>query len=76
MPEEDIAEVLSKCLDILDENMDALCEIDEQLEDEKEDVLESDMGLHDLLDMTEDVSLTSKLKKAQSDYLKRHSGTF
>lgn len=73
MAEEDLAEMLSKCLDILDENLDTLCDIDDQLDDEKEDVLEPGMGLHDLIDMSEDVALASKIKKAQSNFMKRQS---
>lgn len=73
MAEEDLAEMLSKCLEILDENLDTLCDIDDHLEDEKEDVLEPGMGLHELIDMTEDVALSSKIKKAQSNFMKRQS---
>lgn len=71
MVEEDIAEMLSKCLDILDENLDTLCDIDDHLDDEKEDVLEPVSGVHELIDMTEDVALSAKIKKAQSNFLQR-----
>jgi len=71
MVEEDMAEMLSKCLDILDENLDTLCDIDDHLDDEKEDVLEPVSGVHELIDMTEDVALSAKIKKAQSNFLQR-----
>ena len=73
MMDEDLPESVKKCLDILEENVDVLANLEYDLDDEKEDELTSDMGLHDLYDMTEDVAESSKLKRAESNFTRRQA---
>ena len=71
--DDELSEELEKCLDILDENIEVLSDIELHLEDEKEDELTPDMGLHQLYDMTEDVSESAKLKRAESNFMRRQA---
>ena len=71
--DDELSEELEKCLDILDENIEILSDIELHLEDEKEDELTPDMGLHQLYDMTEDVSESAKLTRAESNFMRRQS---
>lgn len=70
---DDLTDTLDECLRILDENVDVLSNIELDLEDEKEDQLESSLELHELYDMVEDVSDSAKLKRAESNFIKRQS---
>jgi len=67
----DLPESVKKCLDILEENVEILANIELDLEDEKEDELTSNLELHQLYDMTEDVAESSKLKRAEANYARR-----
>ena len=71
--DDELSEELEKCLDILDENIEILSDMELGLEDEKEDELTPDMGLHQLYDMTEDVSESAKLKRAESNFMRRQA---
>jgi hypothetical protein len=71
--DDDLPEEIEKCLAILDENMGILSNIEFDLDDEKEDELTPDMNLHDLYDMTEDVSEFAKLKRAELNFTRRQS---
>ena len=71
--DDDFSEELEKSLAILDENMDVLADIEFDLDDSKEDELTPDMGLHNLYDMTEDVSESAKLKRAELNFTRRQS---
>jgi len=71
--DDDLPEEIEKCLAILDENIDILSCIEFDLDDEKEDELTSDMNLHNLYDMTEDVSESAKLKRAELNFTRRQS---
>jgi len=71
MMTDDLPESVKKCLDILDENVEILANIELDLEDEKEDELTSDLELHQLFDMTEDVAESAKLKRAEANYARR-----
>jgi len=68
---DDLPESVKKCLDILDENVEILANIELDLEDEKEDELTSNLELHQLFDMTEDVAESAKLKRAEANYARR-----
>jgi len=68
---EDLPESVKKCLDILEENVEILANIELDLEDEKEDELTSNLELHQLFDMTEDVAESSKLKRAEVNFTRR-----
>ena len=68
---DDLPESVKKCLDILEENVEILANIELDLEDQKEDELTSNLELHQLYDMTEDVAELSKLKRAEANYARR-----
>jgi len=69
--DDDLPESVKKCLDILEENVEILANLELDLEDEKEDELTSNLELHQLYDMTEDVAESSKLKRAEVNYARR-----
>ena len=69
--DDDLPESVKKCLDILEENVEILANMELDLEDEKEDELTSNLKLHQLYDMTEDVAESSKLKRAEANYARR-----
>ena len=71
--DDDIPDVVKKCLDILDDNLDILSNIEFNLNDEKNDELFPDMKLHHLYDMTEDVAESEKIKLAESKLMRRQS---
>ena len=60
-----------KCLDILEENIEILANLEDSLEDEREDELTPNMELYQLYDMTEDVTESAKLKRAESRFMQR-----
>ncbi len=70
---DDIPEAVKKCLDILEENIEILANLEFDLESEREDELTPNMELHQLYDMTEDVSESAKLKYAESSLMQRQS---
>jgi len=69
--DDELPETVEKCLKILEENMDILSNIEIDLNDEKEDEIVPDMELHQLFDMTEDVSESSKIKRAEFNLARR-----
>ena len=71
--DDDLPESVKKCLDILEENVEILANIELDLEDKKEDELTSNLELHQLYDMTEDVAESSKLKRAEANYARRQT---
>ena len=73
MMDEDLPEEVKKCLDILEENVEMLANLEYNLDDEKEDELTPNMELHNLYDMTEDLSESTKLKRAESNFTRRQS---
>ncbi len=70
---DDILEAVKKCLDILEENVEILTNLEFDLESEKEDELTPNMELHQLYDLTEDVSESAKLKRAESNLVRRQT---
>ncbi len=70
---DELPEAIKKCLDILEENVEILSNLEFDLESENEDELTSNMKLHQLYDMTEDVSESAKLKRAESNLMRRQS---
>jgi len=68
-----LPEAVKKCLDILEENVEILANLEFDLESEKEDELTPNMELHQLYDMTEDVSKSAKLKHAESNLVRRQA---
>ena len=73
MLDDDLPEAVKKCLDILEENVEILANLELDLEDENEDELTPNMELHQLYDMTEDVSESTKLKRAESNFVRRQA---
>ncbi len=71
--DDDLPETVKKCIKILDENVDILSNFEQDLQDEIEDVLTSDMKLYQLYDMTEDVAESAKLKQAESNFMRRQA---
>ncbi len=71
--DDDIPEAVKKCLDILEENVEILTNLEFDLESEKEDELIPNMELHQLFDLTEDVSESAKLKRAESNLMRRQT---
>ena len=76
MMDEELLEAVKKCLKILEENIDIMSNLEFALEDEKENDLVSDLELHNLYDMTEDVAASAKLKRAESNFMRRKSEDF
>ncbi len=74
--DDDIPEAVKKCLDILEENVEILANLEFDLESEREDELTPNMELHQLYDMTEDVAESTKLKRAESNLVRRQSKDF
>jgi hypothetical protein len=68
---ENIPEAVKKCLKVLEENIEILSDLELDLKDGKEDEIVYDMKLHDLYDMTEDVAESTKLKRAEMNYIRR-----
>ncbi|MBT5200892.1 MAG: hypothetical protein HOK63_05815 [Thaumarchaeota archaeon] len=71
--DDELPESVKKCLDILEENVEILANLELDLEDEKEDELTSDLELHQLYDMTEDVAESAKLKRAETNFARRQT---
>jgi hypothetical protein len=71
--DDELPEAVKKCLDILEENVEILANMEHELKDEKEDELTPNMELHQLYDMTEDVTESSKLKRAEFNLMRRKS---
>ena len=71
--DDELPESVKKCLDILEENVEILANLELDLDDEKEDELTTDLELHQLYDMTEDVAESSKLKRAESNFARRQA---
>jgi hypothetical protein len=71
--DDELPEAVKKCLDILEENVEILANMEHELKDEKEDELTPNMDLHQLYDMTEDVTESSKLKRAEFNLMRRKS---
>ncbi len=71
--DDELPDAVKKCLDILEENVEILANMEHELKDEKEDELTPNMELHQLYDMTEDVTESSKLKRAEFNLMRRKS---
>lgn len=73
MMDDELPEPLKKYLDVLDENVEILANLEFDLDDEQEDELTPNMGLHNLYDMTEDVAQSARLKRAESNFSRRQA---
>ena len=70
---DNLPEEVRKCLDILEENIEILANIEQSLENEDENELTPNMELYQLYDMTEDVTESAKLKRAESNFMRRQA---
>ncbi len=70
-PGEEITEVLDECMKLLDENVNILSDIEYSLESEKEDILIDKMTKNELIDMAHDVADSSRIKKAETRFVRR-----
>jgi len=68
-----LPEAIKKCIKILEENIDILSNIELDLEDQKEDEMVSNLKIHDLYDMTEDLAESAKLKRAEFNLMRRNA---
>ena len=66
-----LLDTVKKCLDVLDNTLELLTNIEFDLNDKKNNELISDMELHNLFDMTEDVAEFEKIKRAESKLIQR-----
>lgn len=66
-------ETLDECIKILDESIEVLANLEVDLEEDSEDQIIPNMELHQLYDMTEDVSHFSKIKHAEVNFMKRQT---
>jgi hypothetical protein len=70
--DDELPEAIKKCIKILEENIDILSNIELDLEDQKEDEMVSNLEIHDLYDMTEDLAESAKLKRAEFNLMRRN----
>ncbi len=69
--DDNFPETVDNYFKILEENIDILANLAIDLEDEKEDELVPYLELYQLFDMTEDVSESSKIKRAEFNLARR-----
>ena len=68
---EEFIDMLDECAKILDENTAVLNDIDYSLQTEKEDTVVTDLTKNDLVEMAHEVSDSSRIKKAEYDFVRR-----
>ena len=68
---DNFASLLDDCIKLLDDNMDVLNDIEYSLESEKEDFVITDLTRNDLVNMAHDVADSSRIKRAESQFVKR-----
>jgi hypothetical protein len=71
--DDELPEAIKKCIKILEENINILSNIELDLEDQKEDEMVSNLEIHDLYDMTEDLAESAKLKRAEFNLMRRNA---
>ncbi len=72
MDEQELEKFIDECMKIFDENVNILSDIEFEINQKNEDGVEPNMNLHNLLDMTEDVAESIKIKKAESNFMRRN----
>jgi len=68
---EEFIDMLDECAKLLDENTAVLNDIDYSLQTEKEDTVVTDLTKNDLVDMAHEVSDSTKIKRAEYDFVRR-----
>jgi len=71
MEDKKIEEYLAECFKIIDENVEVLSDIEFEIEQQKDNEIIPNLQLHDLIDMTQDVSESIKIRKAEASYMRR-----
>ncbi|MGQ0376406.1 MAG: hypothetical protein ACT4OW_02745 [Nitrososphaerota archaeon] len=71
MEEKELVDYVSECLDIIDANIEILSDIEFEIEQQKDDEIIPNMQMHDLIDMTQDVAESVKIRKAEASYMRR-----
>ncbi|HXV50676.1 MAG TPA: hypothetical protein VD689_00950 [Nitrosopumilaceae archaeon] len=71
MEDKELADYVTECLNIIDDNLEILSSIEFEIDQQKDDELIPNMHLHDLIDMTHDVAETVKIRKAEASYMRR-----
>jgi len=71
--DDELPEAIKQCIKILEENIDILTNIELDVEDQKEDEIVSNLEIHDLYDMTEDLAESTKLKRAEFNLMRRNA---
>jgi hypothetical protein len=69
---EDLEMYLDECLKMLDDSVSILSNIEYELNQQKEDELVPGMQLADLMEMSQDVADSSRLKKAEFTFMQRY----
>jgi hypothetical protein len=64
-------DILDECVKLLDDNTNVLNDIDYSLQSEKEDTVITDLTKNDLVEMAHEVSDSSRIKKAEYDFVRR-----
>lgn len=73
MMDDELPDAVKKCLDILEENVEILANLEYDLESENDDEITINMQLHQLYDMAEDVSESAKIRRAESNLVRRQA---
>jgi hypothetical protein len=68
---DDFNSLLDDCINTLDDNIDVLNDIEYSLGSEKEDAVITDLTKNDLVSMAHEVADSSRIKKAESYFVKR-----
>ena len=68
---DDFTSLLDDCIRALDDNIDVLNDIEYSLESEKEDAVITNLTKNDLVNMAHEVADSSRIKKAESYFVKR-----
>lgn len=68
---DDFINMIDECVNLLDENANILNDIDYSLQSEKEDTVVTDLTKNDLVDMAHEVSDSTRIKKAEYDFVRR-----
>ncbi len=72
MDEQELEKFIDECMKIFDDNVNILSDIEFEINQKNEYGIEPNMNLHNLLDMTEDVAESIKIKKAESNFMRRN----
>ena len=68
---DDFDNMIDECVKLIDENTTILNDIDYSLQSEKEDMMITDLTKNDLVDMAHEVSDSTRIKKAEYDFVRR-----